>query len=75
MKSKGREHIVALLAALVLLAFAIYFFMISISLMSYREPRVTASLLALIIGFVCLSSSLTLFKSTIYSRIVEKSEN
>ncbi len=67
-----KEVIVSFIAALTLLAFSIYFFMVSVSLMSYVQPRVTASLLALIIGFICLSGSLNLFKATLYSRAASK---
>jgi len=73
-KISGKEGIISLVAAIVLLGAALYFFMISVSLMSFQQPRVTASLLALIIGFVCLSSSLNLFKLSLFSRAASEEE-
>jgi len=69
-----KEVVVSFVAAILLLAFSIYFFLVSVSLMSYPQPKVTASLLALIIGFVCLSGALNLFKATLYSRVASKEE-
>jgi divalent metal cation (Fe/Co/Zn/Cd) transporter len=73
-KPGSKEVVLALIAALTLLGVSIYFFLLSISLMSYQRPRVTASLLALIIGFICLSSSLSLFKTALFSRTASEKE-
>ena len=54
----------------VLLGVSIYFFLLGVSLMI--EYHVAPSLLAAAIGFACLSASITLLRSWIISRAVEK---
>ena len=55
---------------IVLLGVSIYFFLLGVSLMI--EYHVAPSLLAAAIGFACLSASITLLRSWIISRAVEK---
>ncbi|HIQ02801.1 MAG TPA: hypothetical protein EYH40_00065 [Desulfurococcales archaeon] len=54
----------------VLLGVSIYFFLLGVSLMV--DYHVAPSLLAAAIGFACLSASITLLRSWIISRAVEK---
>lgn len=54
----------------VLLGVSIYFFLLGVSLMI--DYHVAPSLLAAAIGFACLSASITLLRSWIVSKAVEK---
>ncbi len=53
-----------------LLVVSIYFFLLGVSLMV--DYHVAPSLLAAAIGFACLSASVTLLRSWIVSRAMEK---
>jgi len=63
---------VGLAAAFVLLAASIYFFLASVSLLSSENPRVTAGLLSVIIGFALLSASLSILKTAILAGFTAK---
>lgn len=62
------ELIASYIAAFILIGMSLYFFMLSVSLMSQSTPRVTAGLLSLIIGFASLSASVSILRTALLSR-------
>ena len=65
--------VVVAVTGLTLLAVSIYFFLVSLSLMTQYD--VTSSLLAALIGFTTLSASITLLKSLIIAKAAKKEES
>ena len=64
------KSIVICVIGIILLGVSVYFFLLGVSLMV--EYHVAPSLLAAAIGFACLSASVTLLRSWIISKAVEK---
>mgnify|MGYP000392009777 CR=1 FL=1 len=64
------RSIVVGITGIILLGISIYFFLLGVSLMI--DYHVAPSLLAAAIGFACLSASITLLRSWIVGRALEK---
>ncbi len=58
----------SLALALALAAASLYFFSNAMNLITQEEPRVTASIMAALIGIVLLSASVTLIRSWVVAR-------
>jgi len=64
------KTIITCTSGIILLIASLYFFLLGVSLMI--DYHVAPSLLAVAIGFACLSGSITLIRSWIISKAVEK---
>ncbi|BAN90917.1 hypothetical protein [Aeropyrum camini] len=72
---RGRlPEIVAVALAVLFGALSLYFFGNALSLITLEEPRVAASLLAALIGLALLSASVSLARSLVLSKALEKEE-
>ncbi|BAF34827.1 hypothetical protein APE_2311a [Aeropyrum pernix K1] len=72
---EGRlPEIVAIGLAMLFAALSLYFFGNALSLITLEEPRVAASLLAALIGLALLSASVSLARSLVLSRALEREE-
>lgn len=69
----ARDTVVGLVA-LALLVGSFYFFNLGLRLMMAQPPRVAASLLAVLIGISLLASSVSLFRTWILARALERRE-
>lgn len=69
------RDVTAVGVSLSLLASSLYFFNNSVELMAGPEPRVAASLLSALIGVSLLSASITLLRTWIVARALERRES
>jgi len=68
-RGKRRHDIFAsIAAAFILIGVSVYFFLLSVSLVNQESPRVTASLLSMVIGFASLSASVSLIRTALLAR-------
>ena len=68
----AKYSFISLWTGVALIAVAVYFFLISISLIGQTSPAVVASLLSAVIGFVMLSAGTSLIRTYVITRVVEQ---
>ena len=62
----------SLWVGIALIAISIYFFLVSVTLISPPTQAVVAALLSAVIGFVMLSAGTTLVRTYVVARVVEQ---